>query len=267
MGPGTNDSKTLRMMDSKIFLDMIELTKGTGGDCDAYSSHCRFVQNSKDDGSPQPGEAMDRTAESPRPDKLIPSQSHPMLQIAFTESARYARSVSQSPPSFQKCMARAPVSPCAPPRVFRGKASSWGHGEISRIHEPCRADEAARLMKPDKGSGASATAPGQQPSMAHAAALFYARFRVATGLCRYGVDWGCRTPCAHHVCLVQIRITSHAPGGSPGCCSSSYQVSCDDRQGLFSIAAPSVTSPTARFSTLHACICGIPRIKLLSNPK
>ena len=137
----------LRMMDSKIFLDMIELTKGTGGDCDAYSSHCRFVQNSKDDGSPQPGEAMDRTAESPRPDKLIPSQSHPMLQIAFTESARYARSVSQSPPCFQKCMTRAPVSPCAPPRVFRGKASSWGHGEISRIHEPCRADEAARIRR------------------------------------------------------------------------------------------------------------------------
>jgi hypothetical protein len=36
-----------------------------------------------------------------------------------------------------------------------------------------------------RGSGAStsasATAPGRQPSMAHAAALFYARFRVATG--------------------------------------------------------------------------------------
>ena len=34
----------------------------------------------------------------------------------------------------------------------------------------------------------------------------------------------------------------------------------------FSIAAPSVTSPTARFSRLHApCVCGIPRIKL-HNP-
>ena len=29
------------------------------------------------------------------------------------------------------------------------------------VHAPCRADEAARLMKPDKGSGASATPPHQ----------------------------------------------------------------------------------------------------------
>jgi len=145
-----------------------------------------------------------------------------LLQRARDTHAAYHN----HPPSFQKCMARAPVSPCAPPRVFRGKNSSWGHGEISRIHEPCRADEAARLMKRDKGSGASATAPGRQPSMGHGSRGCLILREVQGRYWPYGVDWGCGAVLRAPIMCDPVTRPN------PDHITCPRRISCDDRQGL-----------------------------------
>jgi hypothetical protein len=117
---------------------------------------------------------------SPRPNKLSPIPR--MLQIALQRARdTHAGSVSQSPRVSDDRQRRDLQDHTR--RQDGDGPWSWVSSVIrgGEIKASTRADEAARLMKPDKGSGDSAT-PQHQVGRA-----------VLAGLRGYGVDRGCRT--------------------------------------------------------------------------